>query len=374
MDLSVIASRWVSAVRAVAVSAAAWTALTIGATLATRGLPPWPQSTSRTLGFYLVASVPWMLGTPVLIALARRLPLTRQRAWTVLAAYALVGLTWVVIAVVAASSAVAVVFGGGAPEAWRRVRLVLAPRGDIWLDLVAFWIVVLGTNAWVAYTRLREREARSRELELRNAELQAQLSQAHLQMLRARLEPHFLFNTLNSVTALIRRGDTKVAISMLAHLGELLRIALQDNGQPFASVRQELDLIERYLEIQRLRFGDRLHVDVRADEASLSAAIPHLALQPIVENAIEHGIAGTPEPGEIRIVSHVVGRRLAIEVVNTGPPLPAGWVLDAAAGVGLSVTRARIARLYGPDASLALENVSDGVRARLELPLSSAVA
>lgn len=180
--------------------------------------------------------------------------------------------------------------------------------------------------------------------------------------LKLQLHPHFLFNTLHAIGALVRQGQGAAALEMLTGLGELLRASLGENASE-VPLRRELELTERYLHIQRVRFSDRLSVTVEASDEALSAGVPPLLLQPLVENAITHGIARAPGPGTLEIRAVRQGERLSIEVFNSGPALENGR-----RGVGLRNTEERLRRLYGAAHRFGLEDVPGGVRASISIP------
>ena len=179
--------------------------------------------------------------------------------------------------------------------------------------------------------------SRYREGELRTAQLSAQLAQAQLQALRAQLHPHFLFNTLNAISTLVHK-DPDIADRMIARLSDLLRLTLENIGVQEVRLAQELEFLERYLEIERMRFPDRLQVRMHIAPETLDAWAPYLILQPIVENAIRHGIAPRSTPGTVEIRADCKNDRLILEVRDDGPGISPDRNLKD--GVGISSTRA----------------------------------
>jgi signal transduction histidine kinase len=206
-----------------------------------------------------------------------------------------------------------------------------------------------------AAVRLAEERARL-EGELTRAELQ--LARSQLQVLKMQLDPHFLFNTFNAIAALMHR-DAAAADRMLTRLSELLRITLARAGDQEVTLREELEFLRLYLEIQLSRFGDRLAVDWRVDPGAEGAAVPHLLLQPLVENAVQHGIAQVRGPGRIGITARRQGGQLVLEVTDTGPGLAEDWT-PRPGGVGLSNTHARLEQMYGEDHSLEMYTRDEG--------------
>jgi LytS/YehU family sensor histidine kinase len=220
--------------------------------------------------------------------------------------------------------------------------------------------------------RLRARREEAARLQAETAQLQAQLAEARLSALRSQIDPHFLFNTLNAVSALVER-DPRGVRRMIARLSELLRHSLEGAGEPVVTLRQELDFVERYLEIMRIRFQGSLEVETRVDEATLDALVPNLILQPLVENAAKHGVGRQRGVGRIEIEARREGGRVVLTVRDNGPGMEGG--APAREGVGLSNTRERLARLYGEAGTLVLRPVEGGgVEAEVSLPWRAADA
>lgn len=208
----------------------------------------------------------------------------------------------------------------------------------------------------------------SRQEGLRRAQLETRLAEAQLQVLRLQLHPHFLFNTLHTVSALMHK-DLRAADRMLALLGDLLRDSFEKVGAQEVSLKQELGFLDRYLEIERTRFRDRLTVDLRIDPEALDAEVPNLLLQPLVENAIRHGIGRRQEAGRIEIVASRHSDRLDIRIRDDGPGLPEGPETALRAGVGLANTTARLEQLYPGAHHFELRNLAEGgLEVGLEIP------
>ncbi|HEV7574050.1 MAG TPA: histidine kinase, partial [Thermoanaerobaculia bacterium] len=203
--------------------------------------------------------------------------------------------------------------------------------------------------------------------QLRAANLQAAWTHSRLQALRMQLNPHFLFNTLHAVSALVERDPSGVR-KMIARLSELLRHTIEARGADEVPLRDELEFLRRYIEIMEIRFQGRLTVTVNAGDRALDALVPNLILQPIVENALEHGASRASGRGEVTIDAKVDGDDLVVTVQDNGPGLQSN---DE--GVGLSNTKARLDQLYGDPASLTLASPSaGGVLATLRLPYHTA--
>lgn len=183
------------------------------------------------------------------------------------------------------------------------------------------------------------------------------------------LHPHFLFNALNTVAMLIRNGEHQQAVQMTAGLGELLRWSLNDNTEQEVTLEHELEFIRRYLALEQLRFSDRLRVAIEVPAELLSALVPNLILQPLVENAIRHGVAQSSSAGLVRIVVRRANEWLELFVQDDGKGLPNDWELERQQGIGLGNTRKRLAQLYSERHELTLQNaIPTGVVARLKIP------
>ncbi len=214
-------------------------------------------------------------------------------------------------------------------------------------------------NASAAAAARLASESEHLERELTQADLQ--LARSQLQVLKMQLDPHFLFNTFNAVTTLMHR-DPVAADGMLTRLSELLRITLTRSGTDEVTLREEVEFLRLYLEIQESRFGDRLVVEWRVEPSVEGARVPHMILQPIVENAIQHGISQVPGPGLVRVAARGEHGKLLLEVVNSGPALAEDWV-PRPGGVGLSTTRARLDQMYGAEHALEIRSPADGCTA-----------
>jgi two-component system, LytTR family, sensor kinase len=199
---------------------------------------------------------------------------------------------------------------------------------------------------------------RYRNHQLRASRLESQLAQARLQALNMQLHPHFLFNTLNSISTLMHR-DVYAADRMLSRLEDLLRLTLAKSGAQEVPLRDELALLEPYMEIEQTRFGTRLSVEWEVEAEALDASVPQLILQPLVENAIKHGIAPRSAPGRIRIAAQRVGEMLELEVSDNGPGI-SDHSPRRGQGVGLSNTRARLKQLYPSQHRLEIGNAMEG--------------
>jgi len=213
-------------------------------------------------------------------------------------------------------------------------------------------------------------QRRYREGEVRATRLEAQLAQAQLQALKMQLHPHFLFNTLHSISALVHKNPD-AADKMIARLGDFLRMTLENSGAHEVSLQEELEFLKCYLEIERIRFAERLTVQLDIEPETLDARLPNLILQPIVENAIRHGISPRTIPGRIEIEARRLNGFLQVQVTDNGPGISSnsntGTIVRE--GVGLANTQARLKQLYGENHRLDLSNAATGgLTVLLEIP------
>jgi two-component system LytT family sensor kinase len=243
--------------------------------------------------------------------------------------------------------------------------------GIRWAWFLNDFIIYLGVlAAGFARDYFRRYEARNQEalrLRAEAAALQAQLAHAQLATLRMQLNPHFLFNTLHAISALVGRDPAGVR-RMIARLSELLRSTLEDSSAE-RTVERELSFIARYLEIMQVRFEGKLQVETSVEPAARDALVPTLILQPLVENAVRHGVANLRGGGRIEVAARRVGGRVRLSVGDSGPGWPDGGAPAAARGIGLRNTEARLRQMYGDEQRLSLETAREGgALAVVELP------
>ncbi len=227
---------------------------------------------------------------------------------------------------------------------------------------VIFYWLILAVNLAFDYQR------RYRDETLKAAELHAQLAQAQLAALKMQLHPHFLFNALHSITALVLKKDDRTAVRMISRLSDLLRRALEDSEAQQIPLKREIEFLRLYLEIEQTRFADRLTVEMRIDPETLDAQVPNLILQPLVENAVRHGFAASSAASRIEICAARLDGKLRLEVSDDGRGLPVGWDGEST-GIGIKNTRERLAQLYGAQHEFEVcNNKNGGVTATLWLP------
>ena len=226
-------------------------------------------------------------------------------------------------------------------------------------NVITYWEVLGVQYALRYYRRYQERQQEALRLELHASELTGQLARAQLSALKMQLQPHFLFNTLNAIMVLVRQRKGPEAEEMLARLSDLLRSVLEDVEAQEVPLRRELEYLNLYLAIEQVRFQDRLRVEIHADATALDAGVPQMGLQPVVENAIRHGIGKSLAAGKIEISAACRDGMLEIKVRDDGPGIDPGSGVQSS-GIGLANTRARLKQLYGEAAKLTVANGEQG--------------
>lgn len=260
--------------------------------------------------------------------------------------------------------------GRGRPPSIDPVRSI----SHMWFlnELIVFMAVAAAGFARDYFLRYQARQEEAVQLRAQADRLRSQLSEARLQALRMQINPHFLFNTLHAVSSLVERDPNGVR-RMLARLSELLRYTLEDGAEPEAPLGQELNFLERYLEIQRIRFQGHFDAEIDAPEEVRHALIPNLILQPIVENAVKHGASHAHDTGCVWIRARREGDRLVITVADNGPGIEDEKAVEGRRGFGLRNTRERLSELYGDAFDLRFHRrEGGGLVARLELPFHTA--
>lgn len=318
-----------------------------------RPLPLWRAVATQAPAWFVYAAA-----TPLAFALARRLPIRRGALARTLPLHLLGSL-----GVAALYAAVA----AGAMWAFSPTPMPYSAAGLFWRWYVSSLPLTTLTYAGLlgvahAYEHHAEAQRRKEEAAL----LGAQLAEARLGALRMQLHPHFLFNTLNAMTVLARDGESRQVARMLTLLGELLREVLENDAGQFVTLEHEVGFVRRYLEIEKVRFGDRLRVDERLPAEAMGARVPAFVLQPLVENALRHGLAPRAAGGTIELAARVVDGALELSVRDDGVGLPGGRL---EAGIGLGNTAARLRELYRGAASLDVAPApGGGTEARVRLP------
>ena len=312
-------------------------------------------SLPSALAWQMTAVLIFAVSTPLVLLLARRYRVERQTWQRAVPVHLLAGTV-----ICAAWSAFHIILdnyfsGNLAKFEWSNLPRIIFINLD--RELLVYWIIVVLSHAVDYYQRYREGELRA--------------SQAQLQALKMQLHPHFLFNALHSISALVH-SDPDAADKMIARLGDFLRLTLDSAAAQEVSLRQELEFLNCYLDIERTRFRDRLTTQIEADPQVLDCVVPNLILQPIVENAIRHGVSQRAAHGHVEVRASRAGQALRLEVRDNGRGLPEGAEASRAkqGGVGLANTRARLQQLYGGAYRFDITNApAGGAVVTLELPL-----
>jgi hypothetical protein len=237
---------------------------------------------------------------------------------------------------------------------------------------IAYWFILVIHTAIRYHEKFQERAAAALRLELNAAELRAQVTQAQLGALKMQLQPHFLFNTLNAIMGMVRVGEVQQAERALSGFSDLLRAVLDDMDAQEVTLERELTYVRLYLSIEQMRFADRLHVRIEADPDVLDAAVPHMGLQPVVENAVRHGIGCRVAGGSIEVRATRVGSRLHISVQDAGSGVRADS--PAGRGLGLSNLRARLKQLHGERGELRIDCSENGAVVEVVVPYRTLAA
>jgi signal transduction histidine kinase len=299
---------------------------------------------------------------PLAIAAMRRLRLAQQALWPNVLGIAVSAIAFALLAL--AGRLVVAPIG---PTIVRRTPIQLV-QAYFLLDVLTYSALVGTVYAFYFYRRTQARE-------LAASQLRASLSQARLKALQAQLEPHFLFNTLNAISVLALDGNHDAVVDTVGRLTDLLKMSLSADRPQEVTLKRELELVDGYLGIQKVRFADRLATTYDITPDAFSAIVPSMVLQPIVENAVIHGIAAHPSRGRITIAARRVDGTLQLEVTDTGPGFQQHVNVAHGEGIGLVNTRARLQQLYGSAQHVDLSNAPDGgARVVVSLPYRVAAA
>lgn len=291
----------------------------------------------------------WALFTPSIFWFSWRLPLERGVWLRNVLLHVLLSLGYAVVSSSFDQLHLRLVFA--APD-WR----FDFPRyfsSTLFLNVQDYFLTLVVGHGLRYYAQMHERR-------LRASELESQLWQTRLQALEMQLRPHFFFNALHSVASLIRAGQPAEAVRMIGGIGDLMRAVLRRDGGQEVPLRQELELVEQYLAIERIRFQDRLEVRVDVTPEALEARVPHFLLQPLVENAIHHGLDAVDGRGRVELTIAREGAQLVLKVRDTGAGPTAAQVAAGGRGVGLANTRARLQHLYGGEHRFELGSAEGG--------------
>ncbi len=341
------------------VAALAWTA--IGAVFALPNLASgdWKRS---VLGSF-TQWWSWGLMTPLILAFDRRLPFSERQLPRRMATHLLPSLLFTSVYVYV-FAAVLALFGLRNWSVLLHTQIIVgALRGMFLWSWLVYWLIL---GAW----QVRQYYERYLSSELRRERLERSFAEARLNALRMQLDPHFLFNALNTISSQVER-DPRLARGMIEHLGDLLRLSVDSKDRQEVALAEEMAFLDHYLAIQKIRFGDHLKVEIHIAPDVKYASVPCLLVQPLVENAIRHGISQRSSGGSLTISAQRVKGQLEIRVLDDGIGLPPGWTLEACSGLGLSVTRERLQGLHpdGRSHFAVRRRTEGGTEAEILLPL-----
>src|ERR1700730_8021143 len=304
----------------------------------------WP----RLFFTLLISWLPWVVATPLVLRLARRHPPAQWRrlsTWAAhLAACGCIGIVyaaWVALWEELLNPWALMPGPDPYPELWKHKFY-----GGLLSYLVLYGLILLVNHVLDAREQLAFQQTET-------ARLNEQLSKSQLTALRRQIEPHFLFNTLNAIAGLVREKRNDAAVSMIVGLSDFLRRVVDDSDRQQVPLGEELEFTQKYLDIQKVRFAERLQFSVDVPQELLPAQVPSLILQPMVENAVKHGIARRVQGGTIKIPAFRSNGTLTLRVYNDGPSLPVGWETSRS-GIGIVNVRTRLQSLYGDQFELSM--------------------
>jgi two-component system, LytTR family, sensor kinase len=329
-----------------------------------------PSRSAAWKGVFLVQAIiySWAILSPLIVFFAKRFRFEQRNWWRLLPAHVAAAVVFLLLYRAIYSIFYKFIDPAQVAEIGGFLAVTLRLFIRNWfVDLPTYCFLLSSIYVADFYRRFQAEQ-------LKSSELKAALATSQLNALKMQIHPHFLFNTLNSISALMHK-DVQAADKMVARLGDFLRMTLENSGDREVSLKQEMDFVGRYLEIESVRYQDRLVVKMNIDPETLAARVPNLILQPIVENAIKHGISQQESVESLIISSNRHGDRLQIRVEDSGPglqPSNENGKGSKPVGIGLANTRARLAHLYGENYRFEIKNaVPHGVIVTLEIPFET---
>lgn len=320
------------------------------------------HSWTRLFATLLLSWLVWALATPFVLRLGCKYPPVRFRP---ISTWAIHAGAWAAIGLVSA--------------AWEALLLehlnpmlkspAPGPFRSVFLDTVYNEVLLYLSiyAALLAISYILESKQRMIRQQIETARLNEQFSKAQLDALRRQIEPHFLFNALNAIAGLVREKRNDAAVTMIVGLSEFLRKVVDTSDQHEVPLGEEVQFLQKYLEIQKVRFADRLQLSVDVPEELFAASVPSLILQPVVENSIKHGIAKELRGGWIRVSAFRSNGQLTLRVYNDGPGLPAEWD-NSKSGIGIANLRSRLRAMFGDAFEFTLRNQDAGVEVLISVP------
>ena len=306
----------------------------------------------------MLCSALWIVTTPLIVRLVELLPNFNSKQWTPLLVHIPVSVVYSLIC----TSAFALLM-------WvSNLWMGAADRSFVFAFKSATFYFLLANAIFyglVVVTHYATKQQRAiDELKIRESAMSQQLAVSQLEIMRHQMQPHFLFNSLNSVASLVRMNDNDQAVAAITKIGNVLRPTLSENREAFSTLESELAIIEEYVELERLRFGDRLQVDFDVDDGALDVRVPRWLLQPLVENAVVHGIENKTDAGRVGISARLEKGKLNLVIEDNGT----GFDEQAVEGIGLGNTRKRLLEIYGQQAQFNVTGLSQGTRVELIVP------
>jgi two-component system, LytTR family, sensor kinase len=325
-----------------------------------------PENMNDSTGSWTFGTF-WAIHAPLIFILSRYISFERSRLAKSLLSYFSVGIVWAMLVQGLPMLLVPVLKDSTSYNSQQFYDMSINWFGTTFLPNIFIYWSVLSISLISSYYEQYQKE------KLKASKLDAQLSNARLQALQMQLHPHFLFNTLHSISALILKNENRDAVKMINRLSELLRLTLDKMETQVLTLEDEIEFTRRYLEIERIRFYDRLAVEWDIQPQALKAEVPNLILQPLVENAMRHGVDSNSGTSRIQIAARLQNGELLMEVRNDGKDLKKIAGQNAATGLGLKNTRARLAEIYGEDYSFSLtRSAGDWTIAQIVIPFSPA--
>ena len=308
----------------------------------------------RILSFHLPFWWFWLLATPVIVLLGKRFPLHRGHLISSISIHLSASILMAIVhqfltAIWCNTIYQSLYYMPVFEKLWYR----LLNLSWAFVDFMIYWAILGGFFTLAYYVKYRERE-------LRCSQLEVQLVESRLQALKMQIHPHFLFNTMNALSTIVMKEQTEQAMKMISRFSDFLRMTLEETGKQQVPLDQELGFIQSYLEVEKIRFQEKLQVHFDVEPNTLSAFVPNLILQPIVENAIRYAVLPKESTGEVSIRAWRLNGTLQLQVRDNGPGMPKNSDSDSSTGIGLKNTRARLTNLYGTHHQFDLENLPEG--------------
>jgi sensor histidine kinase YesM len=329
----------------------------------------WTEGLAKLLS-YTACYYPWIVLTPVVFRIEKKFPLGAAKWIKNFALLVAISIPFTVLASLLMAVSYDVVLYTLRDSQWRPIRMLF--WGEFPVAIAAFWCSVIGGYFIRILFQLHEKERITDRLALEKSRLEASLNHAQLDVLRARLNPHFLFNSLQNISVLVKQ-DPQTASRMLTRLGDILRLVLKQDSQPECTLESEIKLTQTYVELEQMRFGERLQVNFEIDQNIQQVMVPCFLLQPLIENAIIHGLRGVQKTGIITISASGQGSELILTVTDNGIGPQSEDLTGMKLGLGLQSTSQRLEMMYPNQHSFSFRRTAEcGTEVRITIPLRQA--